>query len=69
MTKEQKRDLDFVVLHNGIRIYTPTQRSLDRYGPLSDLGYVTIDDVGSDQDQETILRVRPTEAGRKALAS
>lgn len=67
LTEEQRRDLAFVVSHNGIRVYSPSGRSLERYGPLADLGYVTIKDVGSDEMQETILRITPTDAGRKAL--
>lgn len=68
LTEEQFRALAFVVSHNsGIRVYSPSGRSLERYGPLADLGYVTIRDVGSDEMQETILKITPTDAGRKAL--
>lgn len=67
MDSEQARDLAYIVSHGGIHIYTPTQRSLARYCPLQDLGYVTIRDVGSDEMQETILAVEPTAAGRAAL--
>lgn len=67
LTEEQRCALALVVSHDGIKVYSPSGRSLERYGPLADLGYVTIRDVGSDEMQETILRIAPTEAGRKAL--
>lgn len=51
----------------GIRIYSPSRVSLDRYGPLAARGFVEIFDVGD--EQETILHVVPTPTGRAALTN
>lgn len=59
---------DLAELQRGpIRIYQPSQRTIDRFGPLYRAGYIISDDVGSDEAQETIFRLSITEAGRLAL--
>lgn len=67
LTITQRIDLRHLA-RASIRIYSPSKKSLDRYCPLRDLGLVTIDDIGSDEMQETLLLIQITDAGREEVA-
>jgi hypothetical protein len=50
-----------------VTVYSPGRDTFERYAPLAGKGLLTDRDVGSDEAQETIMRIELTPAGRTAL--
>ncbi|GGA45818.1 hypothetical protein [Pelagibacterium lentulum] len=59
---------DLAILRSLPRVvYSPGRETAERYGKLEQRGLLEATDIGSDEAQETILRIDVTPAGRKAL--
>ena len=59
-------DLDLMRLM-PVAVYSPGLATIEKYGPLVSAGLLDVEDVGSDEMQETIHVFTLTPAGRAAL--